>query len=182
MPAQPHRISLDRSTANDDVIWRYHFAVDQPDDIDDDALLGLFEYWLRLKGERMAPNDTDVDPLDITALGLMGRVHIANVSSDAPSGYYFQTYGSRVPFDEGTDYTGFRIADHNIALMAELVAFDYFTAKRAVKPAYHHIGGRLRGNDLGYKRLILPLASANDGINHLLVGVQSHAVPHPLEV
>ena len=175
----PDRISVDRSDGGKYIICRYHFSITSASDIDDDLLQALYGYWSDLRRGRAAPSADDVDPIVITSLRLMGLVHIANVASESPREYYFQTYGARMSLDSGADYTGFRISDYNIPLMADLVASDYFTVKHSVQPAYHHVGGMLGGSRRGYKRLILPLAGDRGKVDHLLIGVQFHKVEIP---
>jgi len=179
MALVPDRVSVDRSDNSKYVICRYHFTVTSASDIDDDLLQALYGYWSDLRRGRNAPSVDDIDPIVITSLGLMGLVHIANVESQSPNDYFFQTYGARMSLDGGTDYTGFRISDYNIPLMADLVAFDYFTVKRTALPAYHHVAGMLSGSRRGYKRLILPLTGDRGEVDHLLIGVQFHKVEIP---
>ncbi len=174
-----HRVSTDQTYKGEDILVRYHYGLDDLQMLEDQRLNGLLEYWMSLHKGANLPSKDDIDPVILGKIGIMGTVHILDVSQENPGNFFFRLYGSKMTLDKGKDYTGLRIGDYPVEIYSKALQEDYLTVKYTCVPRYQHVGAFMNYSTRGYSRLILPLASNGHDVDRLLVGVKFQKVEIP---
>lgn len=142
-------------------------------------IVGVDNPFLNLRsllGERGIRHPLQVDDLHLDILarsGMLGSVHIVDVSHDDPDQYVFESYGLNCRLEGGSSLTGKRVSRIDWGLMRDHAMRDYQRAKRTGDPELCQVD--LEDKQLGlstvYRRLVLPLTSGHRGeVTHLLVG------------
>lgn len=138
-----------------------------PEDIPNDKLRDLHEYWCRQRGSRCLPAWRDLDP---TAMRCnVGRMHLLAV--EAPGTYRYRIYGSAVTNPDRLEMTGRTTWDYPDYRFARLVTAHMDEAYALAAPTCYRIEAETDGKPYRYIRLILPLGDIT-GISHMLVGTQ----------
>jgi hypothetical protein len=132
----------------------------------------LLTYWTALKGEDWIPRFGDIDPVRLTQLGLLGRLHVLNVENPDPLRMRFDLYGTKLPFDEGRIYTGLTVGDHPVRILAETVAADYDLVRQTAQPHYFRVRKQLGNISYRFTRLVLPFSTGEGRVDRLLVAIR----------
>lgn len=150
--------------------WGYLPASQLPDPL----LLSVFDYWSRLRSDRVAPARAEVDPIDMPRAVLPNLMLTEVRRTDAGRRYYYRLVGSRITELAGLEATwrfldealpeagGYR--DYILGLYDALVdgcqplysCSSYLTAEPTQQPE------RLA------HRLMLPLADGDGTVTHVL--------------
>ncbi len=132
----------------------------------DDALGSLFRYWrqLRVATECMLSN---IDTVQLERAGIIGKLHIVDVSSGDPECFRFELFGYAVPLSR---FEMLRAVPN--ALYARSTMKDYNNARLAAAPRLDRLRSRIDGVSYHYTRLILPFVDAGDTVDRLLVGIR----------
>lgn len=109
----------------------------------------------------------------IADIGMLGFVHVIDVSSENPENFNVQVYGSRVTFYNGQNLSGLKIGSFPIPIYRESVATDYNTVRMTGVPAYHRVIATVDGSRRHYTRLLLPFSTDGNRPDRLLVGVRT---------
>lgn len=137
-----------------------------------DSIADLLDYWQALKGDTRLPDFSDIDPVRLAQLGLLGRLHVLNAENADPARMRFDLYGNKVPLDKGRIYTGLAVSDHPVRIQAQTVSADYDTVRKTAEPHYFRVRKRLGGIGYRYARLVLPFSTGHGRVDRLLVAVR----------
>ena len=132
----------------------------------------LLSYWKALKGEVRIPRFGDIDPVRLSQLGLLGRLHVLNVENPDRLRMRFDLYGTKVPIDNGRIYTGLTIGDHPVRIQAETVAADYDLVRKTAEPHYFRVRKRIGGIGYRFTRLVLPFSTGGGRVDRLVVAIR----------
>jgi hypothetical protein len=131
-----------------------------------DPLGYLYEYWcgLRAETECRFPN---IDPVHLMRAGVIGRLHVVDVTSSDPEEFRFELFGYAIPMERPE-----RPIAHPIAIYAERTLCDYNTVRMTAAPRLHRLRCRLHNVTHHYTRLILPFLSTQGRVERLLVAIR----------
>ena len=135
-------------------------------------LADLLIYWEGLYGlgrNRLG----DLDPVQFSKMGLLGRMHLVNAAHADPAKFHFDIRGALVPSVPGSCMEGMPVSRHPVRILAESVMRDYALVRNTGLPLYHYIRTRLLGTNYHYRRLILPLSADGERIDRLLVALDT---------
>ncbi|MCH2393136.1 PAS domain-containing protein [Oceanibaculum sp.] len=168
------------ATAEDErgnFIYRMPMAVSEVSKSDSLGMESLWQIWQHAQQSRGRPHSlpllSDVDPKMIADIGMLGFVHIIDVSPENPENFNVQVYGSRVTFYNGQNLSGLKIGTFPIPIYRESVATDYNTVRMTGVPAYHRVIATVDGSRRHYTRLLLPFSTDGNRPDRLLVGVRT---------
>ena len=66
-------------------------------------VMSLYTYWQRMRGDRVMPKRSDIDPVDLWAL--LPYIHLSEWHSD-PEGVLFRVVGTEIVASAGHEYRG----------------------------------------------------------------------------
>ena len=144
--------------------------------LDDDRLVRLLEYWTGKKGDRIMPERSDIDPLELKEH--MGQLHLIDVLG--PNSFRYRIYGSRVTNPDLTDMTGKSASDYHDTAIAAMTTRHYQCCADARAPVFHHIVGEIELHRYEYKRLCLPLSKTGEDVDMILASPIRLVVPSAL--
>ncbi|MEQ8251376.1 MAG: PAS domain-containing protein [Oceanibaculum nanhaiense] len=168
------------ATAEDDrgnFIYRMPMSLNEVSTSDSLGMENLFQIWQQAQRSMGRPQSipllSDMDPKMIADIGMLGFVHVIDVSSENPENFNVQVYGSRVTFYNGQNLSGLKIGSFPIPIYRESVATDYNTVRMTGVPAYHRVIATVDGSRRHYTRLLLPFSTDGNRPDRLLVGVRT---------
>lgn len=131
-----------------------------------DPLGSLYRYWCDLRAAG-ASQFSGIDTVQLTRAGIIGRLHIVNVSSSDPRDFRFELFGYNVPM--GAYPTP---CAYPVAVYADATMRDYNTVRLTASPRLHRVRSLLMGVSYHYTRLILPFLNQSNGVSHLVVAIR----------
>jgi hypothetical protein len=131
-----------------------------------DPLGYLYEYWCRLRAETEC-GISNIDPVHLIRAGVIGGLHLVDVSSSDPEDFRFDLFGYAVPIKPPE-----KPRAHPIAIYADRTLDDYNTVRVTASPCLHRVRCRLGDVYHHYTRLILPLRHSRGRVGHLLVAIR----------
>ncbi len=134
-----------------------------------DSLGYLYEYWRGLCAATRY-QFSEIDTVQLVRAGIIGRLHIVDVSSDNPNDFRYELFGYAVP-GVRTE----RPRAHPISIYAERTTADYNAVRLSAMPHLCRIRSRVGGADHHYTQLILPFLDPHGRVSRLLVALQQHS-------
>jgi hypothetical protein len=132
----------------------------------DDPLGYLYQYWRGLRSDTGC-QFSDIDTVHLVRAGIIGKLHIIDVTDSDPGEFRFQLFGYAVPLGR---YDKPRA--HPVKIYGDSVLRDYNTVRLTGLPRLQRIRGRLRDVSHHYTRLILPFLDAHGRVTHLAVAIR----------
>jgi len=115
---------------------------------------------------------SDLDPIRLHQMGILGNVHLVNTRNDDPDRFFFEIRALRAPAVPGTCTAGMLVREHPVAIVARNALREYHAARRGCEPRYALVESQLLGADYRYRRLVLPLTTDGRIVDRLLVAVE----------
>ena len=131
-----------------------------------DPLGYLYLYWrdLRAAGSLQFAS---IDTVHLARAGVIGKLHIVDVTSGDPGDFRFELSGYALPLGRFEKPRALPTP-----IYAEAAMRDYNTARLTAVPRLHRMRSRLNGTSYHYTRLILPFLDARGRTNRLVVAVR----------
>jgi hypothetical protein len=141
----------------------------------DQRLQRLLEYWNALRGRAAMPPKAAIDPLDFRYI--LGYVTLVDVEA-GPRRYRFRLDGSILVRLSGLDYTGRYLDQLDMPDYIDFIAAGYDLVVDSGKPYAYRKEGDFDTKSFDEETLILPLSAA-DTVGHLMVAViPGETTPH----
>lgn len=134
-----------------------------------DPLGGLYRYWSDLRAAG-ACQFSSIDTVPLTRSGILGKLHVVDVSTGDPDEFRYELFGYDIPIGY---YESPRA--YPVAIMADSVLRDYNTVRVTAAPRLHRIRCRVGGTSHHYTRLILPFLDKRTRVARLLVAIREEA-------
>lgn len=131
-----------------------------------DPLGYLYEYWCSLRAETEC-RFSNIDPVHLMRAGVIGGLHVVDVSSSDPEDFRFELFGYAIPMKRPE-----KPRAHPIAIYADRTLHDYNTVRMTASPRLHRLRCRLNDVSHHYTRLILPFLDAQGRVERLLIAVR----------
>jgi hypothetical protein len=131
-----------------------------------DALGYLFGYWRDLRAAS-ACRFTNIDTVHLDRAGIIGKMHVVDVSSSDPGDFCYELFGHAVPVDNCP--VPRRLP---IDIWADCLLRDYNTVRLTAAPQLRRMRCRLGGINYHYTRLILPFLDARDRVTRLAIAIR----------
>jgi len=131
-----------------------------------DPLGYIFNYWrqLRVGTECTLSN---IDTVHLERAGVIGNMHVINVSDADPDSFRFELSGYAVPLVPYEKPRAFPIA-----IYAHTTLSDYNTSRLTAMPRLHRVRCLLDGVNHHYTRLVLPFLDARGAVSRLVVVIR----------
>jgi hypothetical protein len=136
-------------------------------DLHDQRLRRLLDYWNALRGDAAMPPKSAIDPVDFRYI--LGYVTLVDVEAD-PRRYRFRLDGSILVRLSGMDYTGRYLDDLGMPDYIDFIAAGYDLVVDSRTPYAYRKEGDFDAKSFDEETLILPLG-AGDHVGHLMVAV-----------
>ena len=136
----------------------------------DTPLIRLFRTW---EGRRRGPllHERQVLLTDALLAELVGYMHIVDVQSEAPDGFFFQSYGFRAKVAEAANFTGRRLGEIPCPGYRSFVQDSYAMVKTSGTAVLSRIATTHLDYTGTYHRLVYPLTDDGRHVTHLGVAV-----------
>lgn len=131
-----------------------------------DPLGYLYEYWRGLRAETEC-RFANIDPVHLMRAGVIGKMHIVDVSTSDPGDFSFDLFGYAVPMGAPA-----RPGTLPVPIYADVTIRDYNTVRLTGTPRLQRVRARLDGTAYHYTRLILPFLQTKGGVGRLLVAIR----------
>jgi hypothetical protein len=131
-----------------------------------DALGYLFGYWRDLRAAS-ACRFTNIDTVHLDRAGIIGKMHVVDVSTGDPGDFRYELFGHAVPVDHCP--VPRRLP---IGIWADSLLRDYNTVRLTAAPQLRRIRCLLGGINYHYTRLILPFLGASGRVTHLAIAIR----------
>jgi hypothetical protein len=131
-----------------------------------DPLGYLYAYWSGLRAAS-ACRFTNIDTVHLDRAGIIGKMHVVDVSSSDPGDFRFELFGYAVPVGH---YETPRA--HPIGIWTDSLLRDYNTVRISGIPRLHRMRARLNKTNFHYTRLILPFLNTESRVNRLAVMIR----------
>jgi hypothetical protein len=131
-----------------------------------DPLGYLYRYWLGLRSAG-ALRFSSIDTVHLARAGVIGSMHVVDVSSGDPNDFRFELFGYAVPI---TRPEGPRALP--VQIYADTTMRDYNTVRLTGVPQLHRMHCRLGDTMHHYTRLILPFMDERDSVDRLCVVIR----------
>ena len=128
----------------------------------------LLKFWESKRNGRQFPSKTDFDPLELKPW--LGNLEILDVTNEVPPRYRFRLVGTNINNIDGEDITG-RYADDVFSEHYDTIVADFDKALLKKGPYYKFNAWveNLKGYQMRYDKLVLPLSKDGSSIDMLLV-------------
>ena len=136
-------------------------------DLRDQRLRRLLEYWNALRGDAAMPAKAAIDPIDFRYI--LGYVTLVDVESE-PRRYRFRLDGSILARLSGIDYTGRYLDALEMPDYIDFIAAGYDLVVDSGKPYAYRKEADFDAKTFDEETLILPLGVAG-AVKHLMVAV-----------
>ena len=140
-----------------------------------DPFGALLVYWDSLARETV-PRFADFNPFQLREMRLLGQINVINVAPDDPADFTIEMHGAGRTFDGGVNYTGMRVSEYAIPIVAQSLMVDYNTTKVTGRPLWHQVVVELPRTRMAYRRLLLPFSSDGRRANRLMAGFRRQPV------
>lgn len=132
------------------------------------GLRRVYEYWQRIKQDKIAPTRREIRPEDIPP-SMLPRICIIDVMAGQPHRFRFRLVGTEIITEYGGDPTGKFLDEIDLGHMTEQIVAEYENVTSTAEP----ISGRWRyaKNDkrsLNYEHVMMPLSDDGITVTHLL--------------
>lgn len=131
-----------------------------------DSLGYLYRYWLDLRGAGSL-QFSNIDTVHLARAGIIGKLHIVDVSSSDPSDFRFELFGYAVPVGR---YETPR--SHPVKIWTDGLLRDYNTVRVTATPRLQRVRSGLGSVKYHYTRLILPVLGKASRVTRLLVAIR----------
>lgn len=131
-----------------------------------DPLGYLYEYWRVLRAQTEC-QFSNIDTVHLERAGVIGKLHVVDVSSGDPEEYRFELFGYALPLNRFE-----KLRALPVPIYADATMRDYNTVRLTAAPRLHRIRCRLGDTNHHYTRLILPLLDERGAVNRLLVAIR----------
>lgn len=131
-----------------------------------DALGYLYRYWSELRSAS-ALRFSSIDTVHLARAGVIGSMHVVDVSSTDPNEFRFDLFGYAVPIGRLD-----RLRALPVQIYADTTMRDYNTARLTGVPQLHRMHCRLGDTMHHYTRLILPFLDERDRVSRLCVAIR----------
>lgn len=131
-----------------------------------DPLGYLYRYWRDLRAITQC-RVSDIDTVHLQRAGIIGKLHLVNVSSSDPGDFRFELFGYAVPIGRYQTPQA-----HPVAIYSDSTIRDYNTARMTAAPRLQRIRSRIGDIGYHYTRLILPFLGKNGRVTHLAVAIR----------
>jgi hypothetical protein len=136
-------------------------------DLHDQRLRRLLEYWNALRGDAAMPPKAAIDPIDFRYI--LGYVTLVDVEA-TPRRYRFRLDGSILARLSGIDYTGRYLDDLGMPDYIDFIAAGYDLVVDGLAPYAYRKEADFDAKTYDEETLILPLGAAGT-VTHLMVAV-----------
>lgn len=130
-----------------------------------DSLDNFFQYWRWLRGAAQC-EFSNIDTVHLMRSGVIGKLHIVDVSSADPNDFRFELVAYSVPlayYEKPRAYP--------IEIYADCTLRDYNTVRMTGVPRLQRVRARLGGVGAHYTRLILPFWDKRGRVARLAVAI-----------
>lgn len=131
-----------------------------------DPLGYLYSYWRGLLAAS-ACLFTNIDTVHLDRAGIIGKMHVVDVSSSDPADFRFELFGYAVPVGQ---YKTPRA--HPVGIWTDSLLRDYNTVRITGMPRLHRMRARLNKVNFHYTRLILPFLNRESRVDRLAVMIR----------
>lgn len=131
-----------------------------------DPLSYLFRYWRDLRAAS-ACRFVNIDTVHLERAGIIGRLHVLDVSSSDPADFRYELFAYAVPVPHCQVPRAVPIA-----IWADSLLRDYNTARLLNVPQLHRMRCSLAGTKYHYTRLILPFEDARRRVDRLAIAIR----------
>jgi len=131
-----------------------------------DALGYLYRYWSELRSAG-ALRFSSIDTVHLARAGVIGSMHVVDVSSSDPNEFHFDLFGYAVPIGRLE-----RLRALPVQIYADTTMRDYNTARLTGVPQLHRLHCRIAETMHHYTRLILPFLDDRDRVSRLCVAIR----------
>jgi hypothetical protein len=129
------------------------------------SLSYLSQYWRLLRATTRC-RLKNIDMIHFIRAGVIGKLHIVDVSSSNPDDFRFELAGYQVPVGDYEKPRAFPVK-----IYADTILRNYNTVRMTAVPRVQRIRGRLAGRICHYTRLILPFFGERGHVSHLAVAI-----------
>lgn len=146
------------------------------DHIDHAALAGLRDFWIKLKGDRLAPRRSDFTPSDLKPW--LGNIILINVETN-PERYFVRVAGSNITHDLGEEFSGKYYDEFLSPDVYQSLSKDFQKFITSEKPFYFFgafIESPRRVRE--YFRLVLPFSNDGTHIDMIMIGLYLKKTDH----
>ena len=152
------------------------------DDLDfvvgvDNNLIRLFKC---ANGMRRGPlvHRDDILLTEVVKTGMLGLVHVVDVSADEPGNYRYDLWGCKTTVTAGRDLSRLTVDSIPSAALRRSVEDAYTEVKKRGRPVLTEVHTDTSDSLLAYRRLLVPMTDDGRNVSHLLVG----SIPNAPEV
>jgi hypothetical protein len=131
-----------------------------------DALGYLYRYWFDLRGAG-ALQFSNIDSVHLARAGVIGKMHVIDVSSSDPGDFRFELFGYAVPLSRYEKPCALPVA-----IYADSTMLDYNSVRMTAAPRLHRVRSRLNETSYHYTRLILPFLNSSGRVDRLVVAIR----------
>src|SRR5258708_1460712 len=131
-----------------------------------DPLGYLYEYWRGLRATTGC-QFSNVDTVHLTRAGVIGTLHVVDVSSNDPVDFRFELFAYALPLEAQE-----KPRAHTVAIYAESTLRDYNTVRLTGRPRLQRVRCRLDDTIHHYTRLILPFLNEHGRVVRLAVAIR----------
>jgi hypothetical protein len=134
-----------------------------------DSLGYLYRYWRDLRAAS-ALQFSNVDTVHLARAGIIGKLHIVDVSSSDPGDFRYELFGYAVPVPNCNVLRALPIG-----IWSESLLRDYHTVRMTATPRLQRLRCSLGGTKYHYTRLILPFLGIGARVDRLAVAIRQEA-------
>jgi len=125
----------------------------------------LYNYWRSLRRASCC-QIANVGTTHLINAGIVGKLHVVDVSSSDPGDFRFELYGYSIPIGPID-----KPSSHPVRIWGDMAIGDYNTARMTGAPKFQLVRGHICGVRYHYKRLILPFLDKRGRVIRLAVAV-----------
>lgn len=131
-----------------------------------DALGYLYKYWSGLRAETEC-GFSNIDTVHLMRAGIIGNMHVVDVSSADPLDFRFDLAGYAIPLGQFEKPRALPVS-----IYADTTMRDYNTVRLTGAPRLQRVRARLGGTAHHYTRLILPFFDTSGSVARLLIAIR----------
>jgi hypothetical protein len=131
-----------------------------------DPLGYLYRYWRDLRAAS-ACDFANIDTVHLERAGIIGRLHIVDVSSSDPADFHYKLFAYAVPVPRCNVPRAV-----SIGIWADSLLRDYNTARVLAVPQLHRMRCSLAGTKYHYTRLMLPFENTSGRVDRLAIAIR----------
>ena len=132
----------------------------------------FYELWLRKRGGRRFPARSDYLFEDLQPW--LEELHLVEV---LPNDFRYKVFATKSARRLGRELTGKLLSECGLSWMADDAGVDYRLCVTTGEPNFadrtaRYVDGRL----YSWKRLIVPLGTTDDAVDHLMISMEYHLI------